>query len=260
MINLRPGSQKPLGVSLDQSGVVADMIPIRQDKHTELQITIVYHILSFFGFGFERFLKLSQPRNGVVKDGKIKMSIKAIIVTLLMGFALACTSIPQAKEATTINQETSKSSPYAPMAPFEKFAGKLMRGEWAGDDGAIVVDISYGEMILDGRAFQGTHKIKGSSYGGRTIIFYDEGLKEYVYHYFTTGGFHTVGKIEITDAGYSAAEKVNGHPTIAAVSSTVTFDGDTQIVAVKYQTHEGDWSDAPVRTYVPYNGAKPFTE
>jgi len=162
--------------------------------------------------------------------------------------------------AVVSEDKTVYESQYEPMAVFAKFAGKTMRGEWIGDDGNKVVDISTSKMILGGKAYQGTHKIEGSTYGGRTIIFYDEGAKEYIFHYFTTAGFHTIGKLEVNDEGYTGTETINGHPTIAEVSSTLKFDGDRQHVLVKYKNHDGEWSDAPPRVYEPYNGPKPFFE
>ena len=160
--------------------------------------------------------------------------------------------------AQPVPEVTDETPAYAPMVPFENFTHTLMRGEWTGDNGETVVDVSKGEMILDGRAFQGTHRIEGSAYGGRTIIFYDEAAQGYIYHYFTTAGFHTTGTIDITDQGYTASEKVQGHPTIAQVASSLTIVGDTHLVDVKYQSHDGVWSDAPRRTYRPYEGPAPF--
>ncbi len=194
-----------------------------------------------------------------------RVAIKIIlsVLTLTIG-PLACAEGESPTEPSsspsTIEEPSADRAVYEPMQVFAKLAGQTMRGEWVDDDGETIVDINYGEMILDGRGYQGTHKIQNSSYGGRTIIFYDEGAKEYIYHYFTTGGFHTTGKIEPTEYGYSATEQVNGHPSIQAVSSTLTVQGETHIITVKYQTHEGEWSDAPLRTYKPHIGPRPFAE
>lgn len=149
---------------------------------------------------------------------------------------------------------------YEPMRALIPFAGTVMRGSWTEEDGSTVIDISYGEFILDGRAYQGTHKIEGSPYGGRTIIFYDEGSEEYIFHYFTTAGFHTMGTLTMLENGYRGGEKVEGHPSVAEVESVLTIEGDAHIVTVRYRSHDGEWSDAPPRTYRPYSGAKPFTQ
>ena len=180
-----------------------------------------------------------------------------VLIFLFMSVMIA---FPKSTSALEENEKVPADSvsAYAPMAVFQHFAGKTMRGEWPGDNGEPVVDISYGEMILDGRAYQGTHKLQGSTYGGRTIIFYDEGAKEYIFHYFTTGGFHTMGKLDVTENGYTATEEVLGHPSVKAVTSTLTIDGDIQTVSVKYQNHDGTWGDAPQRIYRPYDGPRPF--
>lgn len=182
----------------------------------------------------------------------MRLMMIVMIVFMTVSGAIAPMALAQ-----VVEKEQEAAARYAPMAPFEKFAGKTMRGTWTGDDGAQVVDINKGKMILNGRAFQGTHKIEGSTYGGRTIIFYDEAAKEYIYHYFTTGGFHTTGVITLTQTGFSATEKVNGHPSILAVRSTMRVEGDQQIIDVDYQNKDETWSSAPRRVYEPYAGPGP---
>jgi hypothetical protein len=140
---------------------------------------------------------------------------------------------------------------YEPMAVFAPFVGKTFRGEWTDPDGAKFVDIAKYEMILNGRALQSTHRLEGKDYGGRTIFFYDEGAKNYVFHYFTTAGFHTTGVSEFIDGGLVTEEKVEGHDTIGSVRSKAAFKPDEILVDVVYVGKDGSESPGGSRTYKP---------
>ncbi|MEQ1929933.1 MAG: hypothetical protein ABL957_05290 [Parvularculaceae bacterium] len=141
--------------------------------------------------------------------------------------------------------------PYAPMAPFAGLDGKAFRAEWSDEPGKKTVDVSTYELILGGRALQSTHRIEGSAYGGRTIIFYDEGAKRYVYHYFTTGGFHTAGMADMEDGVFTSVEAVNGHPAIAEVRAKSTFRPNEMRVEVVYVGKDGVQTPQPARMYSP---------
>lgn len=140
---------------------------------------------------------------------------------------------------------------YAPMAAFSALAGKSFRGEWADPDGSRVVDLVKYELILDGRALQSTHKIEGSTYGGRTIIFYDEGAKKYVYHYFTTAGFHTMGEAQMEGGILTASEDVLGHESVVRVTSQATIAAEEMRVEVVYIDKNGGEEKGGVRLYRP---------
>ena len=138
---------------------------------------------------------------------------------------------------------------YEPMAPFVKFAGTAWRGEGNGPDGKPIVDIAKYEMILGGRAFQSTHKLENHSYGGRTIIFYDEGAKNYIFHYFTTAGFHTTGEITPTETGFTAVEQVQNHPEFAEVHSEAIYGDKTIRIVSSHVKHDGTRSVGEVLEY-----------
>lgn len=141
--------------------------------------------------------------------------------------------------------------PYAPMAPFAGLDGKSYRAEWSDEGSKKTGDVATYELILGGRALQSTHRIEGSTYGGRTIVFYDEGAKKYVYHYFTTGGFHTTGTAEMKDGVFVSKEAVNGHATIAEVTAKTAFKPESLTVEVVYVGKDGSQSPQPARTYKP---------
>ncbi|MBB5518155.1 hypothetical protein [Amphiplicatus metriothermophilus] len=138
---------------------------------------------------------------------------------------------------------------YEPMAPFAPLAGSAWRGEGAGPDGAPIVDTVVYDFILEGRALQSTHRLADGSYGGRTIIFYDEGAKEYVFHYFTTAGFHTTGTVRLEEDGFEAVETVHGHETIAQVRARATIGEDALTVDSLYVDRNGVEKPGRTMTY-----------
>lgn len=160
---------------------------------------------------------------------------------------------PAAKAASSVETATvetaSVATPYEPMAPFAPFSGKAFRGEWSDPDGTKIVDIATYDLILNGRALQSTHRIEGKDYGGRTIFFYDEGAKNYVFHYFTTAGFHTTGVSEFVEGGLITDEKVEGHETIGSVRSKVTFGADAIGIDVVYVGKDGSETPGGRRVY-----------
>ncbi len=165
---------------------------------------------------------------------------------LLAALIVAATSL--FASALAGDKET-RTAAYEPMAPFEKLAGRVWRGEGTGPNGEPIVDIAVHEMILGGRAFQSTHKLEGAAYGGRTIFFYDEGAKDYVFHYFTTAGFHTTGTIEPTATGFIAVESVKGHDTYAEVRSEMIVEDAVLRVVSSHVAHDGKESSGDALVY-----------
>lgn len=163
------------------------------------------------------------------------------------------TAAPEAASAPSVETKTveaaSLAAPYEPMAMFAPFSGKTFRGEWTDENGEPLVDIAKWELILNGRALQSTHRLEGKDYGGRTIFFYDEGAKNYVFHYFTTAGFHTTGISQFVDGGLVTDEKVEGHDTVGSVRSKVTFGADAIEVDVVYVGKDGSETPGGHRIY-----------
>ena len=144
----------------------------------------------------------------------------------------------------------AESTVYEPMAVFAPFDGKAYRAEWTDENGTFV-DVATYDVILNGRALQSTHRLQGIDYGGRTIFFWDEAAKKYVYHYFTTGGFHTHGSADIADGVMVTEEKVEGHASIASVKSNSSFRPEEIAVDVVYVGKDGKETPAPRRVYRP---------
>jgi hypothetical protein len=162
---------------------------------------------------------------------------------------LLAAAAPAVAKKPVKEPEAAAATAYAPMAMFAPFSGKTFRGEWTDEKGEHLVDISKYEMILNGRALQATHRLEGKDYGGRTIFFYDEGAKNYVFHYFTTAGFHTTGASQFVDGGLVTDEKVEGHATIASVRSKVIFGDKEVLIDVVYVGKDGTETPGGHRVY-----------
>ncbi len=141
-------------------------------------------------------------------------------------------------------------SAYPPMQVFAPLDGHAYRAEWKDENGTYV-DIATYDMILNGRALQSTHRLQGLDYGGRTIFFWDEGAKTYVYHYFTTGGFHTLGSAAFVGGRMTTEEKVEGHETVASVRSSSKISPDEIVVEVVYVGKDGTETPGGKRVYKP---------
>lgn len=163
--------------------------------------------------------------------------------------AAASPAAPEVETSTIAAASTAGA--YEPMAVFAPLAGRAFRGEWTDEAGSRIVDIATYDMILNGRALQSTHRIEGKDYGGRTIFFYDEGAKKYVFHYFTTAGFHTNGAAEFIDGALVTDEKVEGHATIGSVRSKSTMRPDEILVDVVYVGKDGSQTPGGSRVYKP---------
>lgn len=181
--------------------------------------------------------------------------MKNAVFIALVALAACSKPVAETPAAASVERQTTAAAPaaapYEPMAALAPLSGKTFRGEWSDPDGTKIVDIAKWELILNGRALQSTHRLEGKDYGGRTIFFFDEGAKNYVFHYFTTAGFHTTGVSEFTDGGLVTEEKVEGHETIASVRSKVTFGADEMLIDVVYVGKDGSETPGGSRVYKP---------
>ena len=145
--------------------------------------------------------------------------------------------------------EAPDRSAYPPMEVFAGFAGRTWRG--AGDRSE---DVARWEFILGGRVLQITHRIVGSAYGGRSIIFFDEGAQAYVSHYFTTAGFHTLGAVTVAPGTLEVTEDVAGHASITKVRSRSELKAGRMVTTAEY-LRNGAWEAGHRFTYEEAPGA-----
>lgn len=179
----------------------------------------------------------------------MKRLFPLILCTALLA---ACNGAPETAADAPVSPSPAQTTTYEPMKIFGGFTTTAWRGEGTDPAGKPVVDIATYKYILGGRALQSTHRLEDGSYGGRTIYFYDEGQKKYIYHYFTTAGFHTVGEVTPNDNGFIAIEKAIGHPTVDEVRSNMTVKEDEIRVVTEMINKDGTSQSHEGFVYTPY--------
>lgn len=184
------------------------------------------------------------------------------VKALTFGAAIAIATVAGATQIA--RAEPAASAPatgnvYEPMKPFLPYINKTWRGVGKDEKGKEIIDIQRWQLILGGRAVETSHGMEDGSYGGRTIIFFDEGKKTYIYHYFTTAGFHTQGTMKIEGDKIVSSEIVSGHATIAQVDATMTMADGKMTTASEYISKDGTRAPGHGFVYVEAPGAKvPF--
>lgn len=183
-------------------------------------------------------------------------AIKALAVSAAIATTFAASTQVDAEPAAVA---PAAANSYEPMKPFLPFINKTWRGVGKDEKGKEIFDIQRWELILGGRAVQTTHGIEDGSYGGRTIIFFDEGKKEYIYHYFTTAGFHTQGTMKVAANKIISSEIVSGHATIAQVDATLILADGKMTMTSEYISKDGTRAPGHGFAYVEAPDAKvPF--
>src|SRR5262245_11083755 len=86
------------------------------------------------------------------------------------------------------------------LEPLKPWLGKTWKGEFKSPPpGKPVVDVARWERALNGKAVRVLHSINDGSYGGESIVMWDEKKQAVGYHYFTTAGFSTMGTMTFKD-------------------------------------------------------------
>jgi copper(I)-binding protein len=113
----------------------------------------------------------------------------------------------------------------AAYAPFQPLIGKSWRGAATAQEG--VEDIQRWDWAVGGHAVRVVHSVNGGVYAGETLIVRDKDSGDYVFHYFTTGGFHTTGTMKATGPGaFEVEETVHGADGIERMRSTTVLGAD----------------------------------
>lgn len=125
-------------------------------------------------------------------------------------------------------------------APFEHLVGKTWRGVGTGPE--AVEDIQRWEWAVGGHAVRVVHSVGGGAYAGETVIFRDRASEAYIFHYFTSGGFHTTGVMRPTGPGaFEAEETVHGLDGFPPIRSTLVMGADGVNRARSFQQENGTW-------------------
>lgn len=137
-------------------------------------------------------------------------------------------------------QETSAYDARAAFAPFAPLIGNIWRGRGVGPDGASVEDVQRWDWAVGGHALRVSHAVNGGVYGGETLIAREGDA--YVFHYFTTGGFHTTGTITPSAPGvFTIDETVHGASSVQRLRATGEIGADG-VYRVRSSTQkDGAW-------------------
>ena len=128
----------------------------------------------------------------------------------------------------------------AAYAPFEHLVGKTWRGVGTGPQ--AIEDIQRWEWAVGGHAVRVVHSVGGGAYAGETLIFRDKASGAYIYHYFTSGGFHTTGVMRPTGPGaFEAEETVHGLDGFPPIRSTLVMGADGVHRVRSFQQENGVW-------------------
>jgi len=131
-----------------------------------------------------------------------------------------------------------------PLEPFRPLLGKTWRGEFKkSTPEKPLVDIARWERALNGKAVRILHSVNNGSYGGETIIQWDAGKKQIIYHYFTTAGFYTTGTMTHADGKFTSHEKVLGDTSgVTEVRATNELRPDGTLFSKAEYLKNGEWT------------------
>lgn len=99
----------------------------------------------------------------------------------------------------------------AHLEPLRPLLGKTWKGSFKDSDPAKpMVDVQRWERILNGAAIRIVHSVNDGVYGGESIVRWDSQQQTVVYHYFTTAGFMTIGRMTLENGRMITHESVSG--------------------------------------------------
>lgn len=149
------------------------------------------------------------------------MRIKSILRRTCVAWVLAALITPSAIANETGVLDES-------LEALRPFLGRTWRGEFKDSQpDKPTIDVARWERALNGKAVRVLHSINDGFYGGESLIHWDSGKKQIVYHYFSTAGFNNTGTMTVTSRTLTAVEKVSGHKDgITEVRSTYELRPD----------------------------------
>lgn len=157
------------------------------------------------------------------------MALAASVVALTASLPARAQDLPAA--------EARAEDPFEPLYPL---IGRTWRGTNRNDP--IVEDVVRWEWAVGGHAVRAVHSVNGGVYGGETLIFPDRDSGQLIFHYFTSGGFHTTGTMEpLTHGAMAISETVHGVEGLEVLRSTIRIMGDGTYLTHTQVEREGQW-------------------
>ncbi len=160
--------------------------------------------------------------------------------TLAVVGAMVLLALPFEATAQPADPPVAEAGVYAPFAPL---MGRTWRGVGTGP--RAVEDIQHWEWAVGGHAVRVTHSVNAGVYGGETLIFRDKDTGDFIFHYFTSGGFHTTGVITPSAPGmFEIDEIVHGLDGLETLSSTGALGEDGVYRVRTRMMRDGVWVEA----------------
>lgn len=192
--------------------------------------------------------------------------MKRLIAALMSATALTALT-PVTSLAQDLPQAAARTS--TGFDAFRPLIGQTWRGQAIHQDG--VEDVMRWEWAVGGHAVRILHAVNGGVYGGETLIFPDKDSGDLIFHYFTTGGFHTTGVIRPrAEGGWTIEEHVQGADGVETLRSTAEIGADgvyrtrSQQVTDSGESEFGGFDyrpDVEARIALPWlEGAEPALE
>lgn len=157
-----------------------------------------------------------------------------------IAIALSAVLAAAAPAAVMAQDLPTASAPTQAFAPFLPLIGKTWRGQNTTQEG--VEDVMRWDWAVGGHAVRIVHAINGGAYGGETLIFPDKDSGQLIFHYFTTGGFHTTGVIRPAGPGAMEIEEtVHGADNVEVLRSRATLGPDGVYRTRSLTERDGAW-------------------
>ncbi len=163
--------------------------------------------------------------------------MKRLILSVSAGLALLAGTPALVWAQALPAAEVSVEDPFAPLYPL---IGRTWRGTGIGPD--AVEDVVRWEWAVGGHAVRAVHSVNGGVYGGETLIFPDRDSGQLIFHYFTSGGFHTTGAMTLAPTGeLEVVETVHGLDGLEELRSTLVVQADGTYRTRGLVERDGEW-------------------
>lgn len=139
-----------------------------------------------------------------------------------------------------------------------ELVGQTYKSEPAEADSAEPSDITTWDWALGGQAISSVHALEDGSYGGESLIYFDNETGGLAYVYVTTAGFRTEGTYRLNEDGsWVAEEDVIGHESITKVRSSGRLRADGVLAGSSEYFRNGEWVPGRNALYRPVTGIAP---
>ncbi len=153
--------------------------------------------------------------------------------------------------AATIGVAADRPSLEPQLEPLRPLLDKTWKGAFKNSTPEKpIVDVMRWERALNGKAVRVLHSVNEGAYGGETIFRWDDKNQVVTYHYFTTAGFMTEGRVSFTDGKVITHEVVTGSAGgVTEVWGTSELSPDGAFRVTTEYLKDGKWQPGREVTY-----------